>query len=140
MSELIVSYLVQSQHGKPHGQRIFADGKAEDYRVTRLVRAADGSYQDEQVTPGWYPVTDLNEAQIEAVKQAVEASGLPRLPSEISGKDSGSTAKREAEWQVTTDDGIRTIHVAPWPPGGDTGQALFTLTQRLNEIVREALA
>lgn len=140
MAELIVSYLVRSQHGKPYGQRIFDDGKAEDYRVSRLVKAADGSYKDEPVNPGWYPVTELSAAQVQRVRQAVETSGLRDLPAQVRGEDRHSTVSREAEWQVQAAGQTKTVQVTPWPPGGDTGQALFNLTQRLSEIVREALA
>ncbi len=139
MADLIVSYLVKSQHSKPYGQRIYDNGKAEDYRISRLVKAADGSYQEQSVDPGWYPVTELSASQLEAVQQAVETSGLRDLPAHVSGDGKGSTANREAEWQVQAGGQTKTVHVAPWPPGGDTGQALFNLTQRLSEIVREAL-
>jgi hypothetical protein len=140
MPELIVSYLVTSQHGSPYGQRIYDDGQAEDYRVSKMIKTADGSYQDQRVTPGWYPVVKLGAAQVKAVQQAVEASGLPEMPARITGDTSRSTANRSAELQVMTAEGIKTIQVAPWLPGGEYGQALFELTKALGEIVNKALS
>jgi hypothetical protein len=105
-----------------------------------MVKADDGSYKDEPVRPGWYPVTTLNAAQVESVRQAVEASGLRDLPSHVSGDPHRSTANREAEWEVKTADGVKTITIVPWPPGGAAGQALFDLSRRLGEIVNEALS
>ncbi|MAS34748.1 MAG: hypothetical protein CL610_12125 [Anaerolineaceae bacterium] len=140
MADLIISYLIKSQHGNPHGQRIDADGNTEDYRVSKKVKAADGTYKDERVTPGWYPVVTLSPEQVDAVQQAVEASGIRDMPAEITGDTSRSTANREAEWQVTTGGSIKTIQVTPWPPGGDSGQALFELSTQLSDIVNKALS
>jgi hypothetical protein len=140
MTQLIVSYLVTSQHGSPHGLRIFDDGKVEDYRISKKVKAADGTYQDQRVTPGWYPVVTFEAAQIKTVRQAVISSGLPDLPTHISGDKQQSTANREAEWQVAADGGLKTITIAPWPPGGATGQALFDLTRQLSDLVTKALS
>ncbi|MBZ0303863.1 MAG: hypothetical protein K8J31_29265 [Anaerolineae bacterium] len=140
MAELLVSYVVKSHHGKPYGQRIFVDGQAEAYRVSKLVKGDDGSYKDEPVSPGWYPAVRLNADQVKTIEQAVAASGLRDLPSQVQGDTKRSTANREAQWEVMTADGIKTIAIVPWPPGGDTGQALFDLSRRLGEIVNEALS
>jgi hypothetical protein len=136
MAERIVGFQVTVQHGDPYGLRIDADGQAEDYRVSKMVKGADGTYKDQPVTPGWYPVIKLSEAQVKAVKQAVDASGLRKMPAKISGDTQTTSASSDAQWWV----GDKTIKVAPWPPGGEYGQALFQLSSTLSEIVNKALA
>jgi len=140
MPDLIISYFVQSPHGNPYGNRIYEDGKVESYRVSKLVKSASGAYQDEPVTPGWYPIAKLNETQLGAARQAVEASDVRHMPEKVIGNPGNTSDPAKGELQVRSDSGVRKITVEPWFPGGETGQALFNLTRELNDLINAALA
>jgi hypothetical protein len=139
MAELIVSYLITSQNTTPRGRRIHDDGQVDDYQVSKMVKGADGVYRDEAVTPGWYPLVKLNAADVESVRQAIDASGASALPAAIMSDPKGSTANRQAEWQIRTGSGLKTISVSHWPADNEAGQALFELSNRLGEIVTQAI-
>jgi hypothetical protein len=140
MAELIVSYLITSQHGNPIGRRFYDDGQVEDYRVSKLVKGADGTYKDERVTPGWYPMVKLSTADLKAVQQAVDASGADKMPVTIQGDPKRSTANRQAEWQIKTGGGLKQIRVTDWPAEDQAGQALMTLSSQLGDIASKAVA
>lgn len=139
MPELLISFLAQSPHGAPYGQRIYADGTVESYRVSKLVKAATGAYQDQPMTPGWYPTTTLSDDQLVKAREAIEASGVREMPETITGANS-STDPASGEIEVMTDNGVRKITVTPWFPGGDVGQRLFNLVTQLNNLITQALA
>ena len=139
MADLIVSYLVQSPTGTPFGHRILSDGTAEGYQVSKPVRKADGSFEYQAVTPGFYPVARLSSQQVEAVRKAVEGAGLPTMPDTVRARGTSSTDAGSAEWQIQIGGKARTIQVAPWPPASDEPvAALMNLVLRIGEIVLAA--
>lgn len=140
MAELIVSYLIKSHHGSPRGRRVYEDGQVEDYRISKKVKTADGTYKDERVTPGWYPMVKLSAADLKVIEQLVEASGAARMPATIAGDPKRSTANREAELQLKTSGGLKTITVSDWPAEDANGKALSELTNQIGEIISKAVA
>ena len=140
MADLIVSYLIKGQHGNPRGRRVYEDGQVEDYRVSKKVKTADGTYKDERVTPGWYSMVKLSATDLKAIEQLVEASGADKMPATIAGDPKRSTANREAELQIKTGSGLKTITVTDWPAEDAHGKALFELTNQIGEIISKAVA
>lgn len=141
MADLIVSYLVQSPTGAPYGHRIRSDGVAEGYQVSKPVRKTDGSFEYQAVHPDFYPVARLSPQQVEAVRGAVDAAGLPALPDNVRARGTSSTDAGSVEWQIHDGEGVRTIRVAPWPPANDEPTfALMTLILRIGEIILAAQA
>ena len=140
MPELIVSFVISSPHGKPYGYRIYDDGKAEQYRVSKLVKNASGTYEDQQVTPGWYPATTLSAAQIDSLRQAVDSSGLRDLPGQVDSPATRRVDVGAAAWEVMTSGGVRSIHIEHWPLAGEAGSQLAALSAKIGGVVGEALA
>lgn len=138
MSQLMVSYYIESTRGKPYGQRVWDDGQVESYMVSQRARRADGSFYNEPLTPGWYVIARLDESQRQALQQAVRDAGLAALPEVIDDAGTDSTAGKRAEWQVTTPDGLKTIAITNWPPAGPMQDDLLTLTERINDLIHAA--
>ena len=140
MSELIVSFVIRTQHGAPYGYRIYEDGKAEQYRVSKLVKNASGTYDDQPVTPGWYPATTLSAAQVESLRQAVDASALGSLPEHMPTTKAQPIDEDTAKWEVMTAHGVRSVTIDDWPPAGDKGAGLLALSVKIGGVVGEALS
>jgi hypothetical protein len=139
MADLVVSYVVQSRTGTPYGHRIWSDGTAEGYQVSKPVRRPDGSFEYQSVHPDFYPVARLSAAQVEAVRSAVESSRLAGLPENVRSKGTNNSDADSIDWQLAGNDGVRTVHVAPWPPANDEPvAALTTLVQRIGAIILAA--
>ena len=139
MADLVVSYLVPSRTGAPYGHRVWADGNAESYQVSKPVRKPDGSFEYQSIHPDFYPVARLSPQQVEAVRSAVETSGLAAMPANIRTRGTGNSDPDNVEWQVAGEDGVRTIRVSPWPPANDEPEAaLMTLINRIGEIILAA--
>ncbi|MEQ8677012.1 MAG: hypothetical protein RLP44_14850 [Aggregatilineales bacterium] len=139
MSELIVSYLIRRHQGTAHGFRVYADGQVESYQSSRYVKAADGSITTESLTPDWYPLTSLDGSQVQHAKRLVIESGAPQMPTDLNESRQPDTSKRSsAEWQIGTQDGIKTIIVPEWVPDSPHGKALVELESQINEIIHAA--
>ncbi|KXK17462.1 MAG: hypothetical protein UZ15_CFX003002448 [Chloroflexi bacterium OLB15] len=139
MPDLLFGYLVRDATSDPYGERFYADGKVESYRVSKLVEAASGEYRDQPVIPGWYPTTTLSEELLAKARAAIDTSGVRELPETITGAHSTSDPA-SGELELMAGDGIRKITVTPWFPGGDVGQRLFNLITQLNNLITQALA
>lgn len=139
MADLIVSYLVRSPTGTPFGHRVWSDGKAEVYQTSEPKRQPDGSIEYEAVHPDFYPVAQLNAQYVEAIRSAVNTSGLSALPNNVRTRGTGNTDSGSAEWQFQDGGRVRTIQVAPWPPANDEPTvALMTLIHRIGETILAA--
>lgn len=141
MADLVVSYLVQTPHGNPYGHRIWADGKAEGYQVSKPVRKGDGSFEYQSVEPGFYPIATLSAQQVESLKREVNASGLSDLEGDVRAKGASTTDAGSIEWQIAGEGGKRTIRIAPWPAAdGEPLSSLVTLIQHIGETILAAQA
>ncbi|MBE2182270.1 MAG: hypothetical protein IAE89_02480 [Anaerolineae bacterium] len=140
MTDLLFSYLVRDSTSDPYGQRLYDDGKVESYRVSRLVKSASGAYQEQPVTPGWYPAATLNEDQLAQSRAAIEASGVRGMPAKVTGSANNTSDLASGEIEVMTGDGLHKMTVKPWYPGGDTGRRLFHLISQLNNLITQSLA
>jgi hypothetical protein len=140
MADLIVSYYIESPVATPHGQRIWDDGKVENFRTSKYVKGSDGKYHDEPVVPDWYEVAILSQSQVDAVRQAVADSNLDQLPLRLAASGKSSDLYPEAAtWQfMSEDDGQKTVEIEDWSPVGPTQGPLLQLVQRLGEIVSVA--
>jgi|GEM_PF-2749085 hypothetical protein len=139
MSDLIVSYMVEGPNRVPFGYRFFEDGLVEDYRVSKHVKGASGTYTEQSVTPGWYKVVSLDSNGVHAVREAVQASGIYSISADIHGAPT-STDPRTATWRISVDGDERSIVIEPWPTTDSRVQALFQLTTQLTTLVTQALA
>jgi len=139
MVELIVGFRVEGPNSAPYGYRFFADGLVEDYRVSKHVKGASGTYTKQAVAPGWYPVVSLDAAGVNALREAVQASGIYSLTADIRGTPT-STDPLKAAWYFMVDGAERCIVIAPWPTSDRHVQALFQLTTQLTTLVTQALA
>lgn len=139
MEHPLVSYLVRARHATPYGQRVWPDGRAEAYRTSRRVRDESGSYHTEQLPPDWYPLTTLSVPQLDAIKDALEAANVYKMPKNIDTVDPTVSDSASAEWQVSTSDGLKTITVAQWGPLADAARPLMDVLNRMAEIINFAL-
>lgn len=136
MSDLIISYLIQSHHGNPHGFRVFEDGLVEAYQVSRTVKAPDGSFQEEMLTPDWYTLTTMNDDLLAELKEAVRESGIANMPTDLNDAGNVNSSKTSsAEWQVGMGDDLKTIHVKHWVPDSSNGEALLELRSQIGETI-----
>ncbi len=140
MTDLLFSYLVRDSTSEPYGQRFYADGMVESYRVSKLVKSASGAYEDKPVTPGWYPAVTLNEDLLARARMAIETSGVREMPAKVIGSANNTSDLASGEIEVMTSDGLHEITVKPWYPGDDIGQRLFELISQLNHLITQALA
>jgi hypothetical protein len=141
MADLVVSYLVRNRTGSPFGHRIWSDGTAEGYQTSKPVRKADGTFEYQAVHPDFYPEARLSSQQVETIRSAVNAAGLPALPDNVRSRGTTNTDSGSAEWQIPGSSGVRTIQVAPWPPANDEPTfALMNLIHRIGETILAAQA
>jgi len=140
MADLIVSYFIESPVSEPHGQRIWEDGKVENFRTSKYVKGSDGKYHDEPVVPDWYPIASLSPSQVEAVRQAVADSNLDNLPSHLLDRAESSDLYPEtAEWKFLSQTNVqKTVKIDEWAPVGPTQGPLLRLVQRVGDIVSAA--
>ncbi len=136
MSDLMISYLIQDHHSDPYGFRVFADGLVEAYLVRRTIRAADGSFQDELLTPDWYTLTTMDDALLAELHKAVSESGIAKMPTELNDAGNANSSKMSsAEWQVGMGDNLKTIRVKHWVPDSPNGKALLELLSQIGAII-----
>jgi len=140
MAELLVSFIIRSRRTSPTGQRIWEDGLAEGYWTSRLEKGDDGAYRPQPVPPGWYELVKLNSAQLEAVKGAIDAADVSSMPAHIDSVAEGQSDPSWAEWQIQTDDGLKTVRVAQWGPLDERAEPLMDLLLQITNTVNAALA
>ena len=139
MSELIVSYLIRIHQSAPYGFRVYADGQVDSYQSSRYVKAADGSITTEALTPDWYPLTSLDGSQVQHAKRLVIESGAAQMPAGLNdSRQPGTSDRSSAEWQIGTQDGIKTIAVPEWVPDSPRGKALLDLEGQISDIIHAA--
>lgn len=138
MAEIVVSYRVTRSGGKPYGQRVWDDGRVENFRTDRRVKGQDGVVRTESLPPDWYPITTLSAVQVQAVQKVVESAQLADLPSRLDAKVDPDLEAEQAEWQVQTNDGLKTIEVEFWNPAEGQQKRLLEVLQKMGEIVLKA--
>jgi hypothetical protein len=138
MPELLVSYSIKKERAAPVGQRVWDNGLVESYQTWRPVMGADGEYDLEPTAPGWSRLASLSEAQLEAVRQAVEAANVADIPEDIPRVVRGRSTVSSAEWKVRAPDGLKEIRVAPWGPLDEAAGPLMELMLRVGMIVNLA--
>lgn len=128
MSDLIISYFVESMRSTPYGQRIWSDGRVENFFAKRTPpgEASHG--------PDWHPVTQLSEVQVQAMQQSIAAADLNSLLDVKMDSDQTATGE-SAEWQILLDDELETIKLPIWSPGTPQQRPLMVLLERMGEIV-----
>lgn len=140
MPNLLVSYIITQVRQAPVGQRIWDSGLAENYQSWDLVLGPDGEFETIPVTPGWNEIASLNQAQLDAVREAIKAANVAEIPSEILTVVKKRSTISSAEWQVATADGIKVIRVAQWGPLDDAAKPLMDLMIRMGMIANTAAA
>lgn len=138
MPELLVSYFIKKERAAPVGQRVWDDGLVESYQTWQPVMGADGDYDIEPTTPAWSRLASLSEAQLEAVREAIEAANVADIPEDIPRVVRGRSTISSAEWKVSTPDGLKEIHVAQWGPLDEAAGPLMKLMVRVGMIVNLA--
>lgn len=140
MPDLLVSYFIESPVEEPHGQRIWTDGKVENFRTSRYVKGSDGNYHDQPITPDWYDVATLSQNQVEAIRKAIAGSNLADLPPRLSEeRDDNDDYPETAKWQFLTDDNsLRTVIIDNWSPATSSQRPLLQLVQQMGDIVLTA--
>jgi hypothetical protein len=139
MSDLLMSFLVEGATSGAYGYRVEADGKVSQWRTSKSVKDASGAYHEEQVKPGFYPSVSLSERAVYTLREALQGSGIYGMPAEIHTA-STSTDPRMATWTVGTPSGEKTVVITPWPSADPRVQALFQVTQTLNQLITAAYA
>ena len=139
MSELIISYFVDGKQSSAYGQRVWQDGRVENYLSKRMIKGADGVYRAEKVAPDWYPVATLNTAQLDDIQGAINASNLDTLPEIVSGAEAITTGE-SATWKVVLDDGVKTIQIDNLALSEPDQAPLLKLIERMSQIVTAAQA
>lgn len=139
MSELVVSYLIRNQHSAPYGFRVYENGQVEAYQSARFVKSTAGDIRQEEIKPDWYALKTLGEGDLKAVKRVIREAGLTTMPDEIddAGEDNTSDTS-SAEWQVGTENGVRTINVHHWVPASARGDVLLDLESEITDIINDA--
>jgi hypothetical protein len=140
MAELLVSFIIRSRRTSPTGQRVWEDGLAEGYWTSRLEKGDDGVYRPQPVPPGWYELVRLSSAQLEAVQEAIDAADVSSMPAHIDTVAEGQSDSSWAEWQIQTDDGLKSVRVAQWGPLDERAAPLMDLLMQITNTVNAALA
>lgn len=140
MPNLLVSYMITQRLGAPFGQRVWDSGLAETYRTSRRVKDVDGVHRTVPLTPDWYRVASLGDAQLDALRAAIAAVNAAEIPEEIATVVPGLSDISAAEWQVDTPAGLKRIHVAQWGPLDPAAEPLMGLVDRMGAIVAVAAA
>ena len=140
MPNLLVSYTITQRLAPPFGQRVWDNGLAETYQTSRRFKDVDGVHRTMPVTPAWYRVASLGEAQLEALRAAIAAVNPAEIPEEIATVVPGLRDISAAEWQVDTPAGLKQIRVAQWGPLDPAAEPLMGLVDRMGAIVAVAAA
>jgi hypothetical protein len=140
MRKLLLSYMIIPSLAASFGQRVWDDGVAETYQTTEWFKDDDGEQRTRPVTPDWYQVATLNEAQLEAIREAVAGAKAEEIPVEIPTVDPRVSDPSSAVWQVDTPDGLREIRVAQWGPLDPAAEPLNELVKRMGMVVAVAAA
>ncbi len=140
MPNILVSFKITQRLALPFGQRVWDSGLAETYQTSRRFKDDDGVHRTMPVTPGWYRVASLGEAQLEALRSAIAAVNATEIPEEIATVVPGLSDISAAEWHLDTPAGLKRIHVAQWGPLDPAAEPLMHLVERMGAIVATAAA
>jgi hypothetical protein len=140
MRKLLLSYMIFPSIAAPFGQRVWDDGVAEIFQTSERFKDVDGEHRTRAVAPDWYQVATLNEDQLVAIREAVQAVAPETIPADIPTIDPDFSDTSSAVWQVSVSDGLKEIRVAQWGPLDPAAKPLNELVKRMGMIVAVATA